>query len=360
MDRQIQVSLVEDVARQLISLVDSTIPGPTAENWVNERYRDLCGRYKARHLRDLFQVYMPAPMTTGTVSVQYDSPFVTPDMTAASAWQNYTIGGGPGFPATATGPECFVGWYFRLFSGRVWYKIIAIDPNTKLMTLDNPFSQDTNSNASGTIISNVAYYILPRFIDLDPSVRFVSTLVIDSWFREIPIISSEQLDIRDPARWLVAFPPQCAAQIGRNNAVVGDPIRLEFYPYPQVSTTAHYVGYRHPPYLLSTDQIPPTIDDQVLLEGTLEKAYRWMAFQCGNPRNKAMFNIESAALFLNMANQQNTKWDQMWSRAARNDRSTDDLTMVLRSGRWNRGPYDWDPVQTATQQWLASGPFVIN
>ena len=363
MDRQITQSLVEDVARQVISLVDSSIPGPTAEQWVAERYRDLAGRYKARHLREVFQAYLPAPMSTGTVSVTYDSPFVTPDGAALPAWQTYSIGGGAGVPAQVVGPQGFEGWYFRLFSGRVWYKILAIDPNSGVMQMENPFSVDTTASSaaiSGQTVFGNAYYILPRYINLDPRVRFIGTVVMDSWFREIPTIPYEELDQRWPARWLVAFPPWCCAEIGTNLEVPGQPKRLEFYPYPQVSTTVHYVGYKHPPYLQPTSPIPPTIDDEILLKGVLERAYRWMAFQCGNPRNKAMFNVEAAALFLNMANQQNTLWEQIWPRAARNDRGADDLTMILKTGRWNRGPSDYDPVRTAQQQWLASGPFVIH
>ncbi len=359
MARQIQVSLVEEVARQCISMVDSTLPGPTVETWVSEIYRDLCSRYKARHLRQQFQVYLPAPMNVGTVSIQYDSPIVTPDGAAAPAWQNYTVGGAPGSPAIATGPECFVGWYFRLFNGRAWYKIAAIDPVSLQMTLETPFSQDTTGVGSGSIVSGNAYYMVPRFVNLDPSVRYVSTMVIDSWFREIPIISAEEMDSKWPARWLVAFPPWCCSQIGRDDGMTGQPIQMEFYPYPQVSTTAHYVGIRHPPYLQASDPIPPTIDDAVLLEGVLARAYRWMAWQCGNPRNKTMFNVEAAALWRNEANSQRSKWDTIWPRAARNDRSTDDLTMILRSGRWNRGSMDFDPVQTARQNWLSGGPFVL-
>lgn len=360
MDGQIQVSLVEDVARQLISLVDSSIPGPTAEQWVIERYRDLVSRYKAKHLRDVYSAYIPAPMTTGTVSVTYDSPFVTPDSTALAAWLTYSVGGGPGYPAAVTGPTGFVGWYFRLFSGRVWYKVLNIDANTGVMELETPFSQDTSGNISGTVITGNSYYLLPRYINLDPRVRFIGTIVMDSWYRELPLISLDTLDIRWPARWLVSFPPWCAAEIGTNLTVTGQPKKLEVYPYPQVSTTIHYTGYRHPPYLQASDPIPPTIDDQLLLEGTLEKAYRWMAFQCGNPRNKSMFNVEAAATFRNMAAEQRTVWERSWPRAARADRGADDITMILRTGRWNRGPNDYDPVQTAQQQWLSSGPFVIN
>lgn len=359
MDRQIQISLVEDVARMCISLCDSSIPGPTAEKWVAERYRDLASRYKARHLRELFQTYLPAPMETGTVSVTYDSPFVTPDATALAAWQAYTIGGGPGVPAYATGSECFVGWYFRLFQGRVWYKVIAVDPNTGVMILDNPLSQDTTGNPSESTVTDNAYFILPKFIDLDPRVRFITTVVMDSWFREIPVISMEALDIMAPARWLVSFPPNVCAEIGTNLDLTGQPKRLEFYPYPSVSSTIHYIGYKHPPYLEASDPIPPTIDNEILLDGVMERAYRWMAFQCGNPRNKRLFNVEAATLWRNEANAARTRWEQVWPRAARNDRGTDDLTMILRSGRWNRAG-DYDPVQTATQQWLASGPFVIN
>lgn len=360
MDRQIVQSLVEDVSRQVISLCDASIPGPTVDQWVSERYADLTGRYKARHLRKLGQAYIPAPMTIGTVSITYDSPFVVPDSAANAAWQNYTVGGGPGVPAQVTGPQGFVGWYFRLFSGRVWYRIEAVDSSTGQLTLENPFSQDTSGDVSGTTVTNNAYYILPRFINLTPEARFISTMVMDSWYRELPIISYDELDGRWPARWLVAFPPWVFATIGRDLGATGSPIRGEFYPYPVVSTTVHYVYYRHPPRLLSTDEIPPNIDDQILLEGVLERAYRYMAFQCGNPRNKTMFNVEAAALFTNLANQQRTQWERIWPRAARNDRSTDDLTMILRSGRWNRGPSDYDPVQSAQQQWLSSGPFVIN
>lgn len=359
MDRQIVQSLVEDVARQVISLVDSTIPGPTVEQWVNERYRDLASRYKARHLRDVYQAYLPAPMQTGTVSITYDSPFVTPDAAALAAWQTYSVGGGSGVPAQVVGPEGFVGWYFRLFAGRVWYKVQAIDANTGQMMLENPFSQDTSGNVTNTTVPTNAYYLLPRYLRLDPRVRFVGTVVMDSWFREIDVVSLAELDMRWPARWLVAFPPWACAEIGTDLETTGQPKKLEFYPYPQVSTTVHYVGYRHPPYLLSTDAIPPTIDDQILLEGVLERAYRWMAFQCGNPRNK-MFNVEAAALFTNLANQQRTQWERIWPRAARNDRATDDLTMILRTNRWARGPQDYDPVRTANQQWLSSGPFVIS
>jgi len=358
-EREIQQSLVEDVARQVISLVDSTIPGPTCEQWVSERYRDLASRYRARHLRDIFTGYLPAPMQVGTVSITYDSSFVTPDATALAAWKSYSVGGGAGVPAQVAGPEGFVGWYFRLFSGRVWYKIDAVDPNTGILTLTSPFSQDTNGIASGSTVANNAYYILPRYLTLDPRVRFVSTVVMDSWYREVPIRNMDWLDVNYPARWLVAFPPWICAELGTNLEATGQPKRMEFYPYPTVSTTVHYIGYKHPPYLLATDAIPPTIDDVLLVEAVLERAYRWMAFQCGNPRNKNMFNVEAAALWRNEANAQNTKWERMWPRAARNDRGTDDLTMILKSRRWQRGSSDFDPVTSARDQWLSGGPFVI-
>jgi len=122
----------------------------------------------------------------------------------------------------------------------------------------------------------------------------------------------------------------------------------EFYPWPQASTTIHYTYWANPPELKIDDFIPPTIDKDILVAGVSADA--WAQEAATMLRTGKVAEAQAAR---NWSREENQRFQAMIGRAMRNDRGSEDLRFILRRRR--AIPPDFDPIQTAYENWYASG-----
>jgi hypothetical protein len=168
-------------------------------------------------------------------------------------------------------------------------------------------------------------------------------------FRPLNEKSEDELNLLYSNRYLIAYPPRDYAIVSSDLGFTGQPKTAEFYPYPQASTTIAYTYWETPPSLGLEDLIPPTIDRDILKTGAL--ADSWF-------HTSAQFlkegKVQESGMARNYANQEETKYMAKVSRAIRNDRGSDDLKFILRRYR-SRVPLDFDPDQTAAEDWYMRG-----
>jgi hypothetical protein len=339
---------VRDVARQVVANLGLDSGYELASQWVGQRYAELCARGKFRHLRQYGQVYLPAPINSGTVTVVLDNATVYLDSQALAtcrANQFYQW------------PDGFTGLFFRPHVALSWYKIAyATDFGTSAtLTLETPFAQDNGflfnqSNPPPLVQGGIPFYILPRYVQLDPTARQLGVFVCDFMYRPLEMVSEDELNRRvAPNRFLVWAYPQFVAELNSNLNATGAPKQVEIYPWPTESITMHYTFWATPQILGLEDYLPPTIDPDIMRSGA-------MADMCSNRAGKAVRggNLEEAAYWTNLGNQNRTQFESKVNRAIRNDMGAEDLALVLRRNGW-RPPLDFDPIQGAYDNFLARG-----
>lgn len=335
---------VRDVARQVVANLGLDSGYELASQWVGQRYAELCSRAKFRHLRQYGQIYLPAPINTGTVTVNLDSPVITLDATALAAcqankWFHW--------------PDGFTGLFFRPQIGLSWYRIAYAEANGTIV-LETPFAQDNGflfnqSNPPLLVQTLVPFYILPRYVELDPQARQLGVFVCDFMYRPLELVSEDELNRKAPSRFLVWAYPQYVAELNSNLNATGAPKQVEIYPWPTQSVTMHYTFWATPRILGIEDYLPPTIDPDIVRTGAMIDAANNMAGKAAR-----MGNLDQAAYYRNVANQEETKFNGKVNRAVRNDMGAEDLAFTLKRSGWHP-PLDWDPVVDAWTNFLARG-----
>ena len=311
-----------------------------AAQWAGQRYAELCSFAKFRHLRQYGQFYLPAPLSTGTCTITADSPAITFD---ADALANFKTNQFFQFP------DGFTDLWFRPQIGTSWYRIANAQPDG-VITLETPYAQDNGFILSGGAVqSNVSFYIIPRYQNLDPAARQLGVFMCDFLFRALRTVSEDDLNRWVPNRFLVSTYPQYVAELNSNANVTGYPKQVEIYPYPQQSVTMHYTFWQTPQILNYDQYLPPTIDPDIIRTGAMIDACTNMI---GKERRRG--NLAAAQEWRKDSMTYQALWDRGKARAHRNDRGEDDVKFVLQQGRW-RAPLDWDPIQDAYQNFLARG-----
>lgn len=332
---------VQDIARSVIARTGRDWGYELVGQWVSQRYQELCAQAKFRHLRKLGQLYLPAPVSTGTFTVTLGSPVVTADAAATTA-----------IAAVPQAPDSLVGQWFRLMQGSVWYRIAQVAQGTNwTLTLETPYASDNQGAgifSQSPTQTNLAYYIVPRFVNLPAEVRQIGTMVLDAMSRPLDRKSEDELNYLFTARFLIAFPPWCYAVMGSDLGATGQPKQVEFYPWPQASTTIHYTYWTTPPALGLSDPVPPTIDPDILRTGAIADSHFQEAAKALREGK-----VEAGVAFRNMGNQEESKFLAKVPRAIRNDRGSDDLAFILK--RRPRVPLTDDPIKGAYENFLARG-----
>ncbi len=295
-----------------------------------------------RHLRQYGELYIPAPVQAGTITLTLDTPLITLDATALNACRTNPF---------YKWPEGFTGLFFRPQIGITWYRIASADDATGTLELETPFAYD-NSYLVGTnqlTQPNITYYILPRYQQLDSSARQLGVFMCDYVFRPLKIVSEDQLNRMVPSRFLISSYPQYVAELNSNLNMTGMPKQVEIYPYPSNSVTLHYTYWQTPPLLNFGDYLPPTIDPDIVRTGAkCDLANNAMG------RAVRLGDLQQAGFWRNVANQEETKFEDKIQRAIRNDRGPEDLRLVIRRMGW-QGPVDLDTITTAYENFLAQG-----
>jgi hypothetical protein len=337
---------VRDVARQVVANLGQSSGYELAAQWIGQRYAELCGKAKFRHLRELGQLYLPAPLQSGTCTVTFDSPLVQLNATAqaAAAAQTYL-----------NWPDGYTGLWFRPQIGITWYRIAQANANTGVITLETPFAFDNSYLVTSptppppVFQNNIPFYILPRYQQLDPRARQLGVFLADFIFRPLTLVSQDEMNARYGSRFLVSTYPQFVSEFNTNFDLQGMPKQVEIYPYPTNSVTIHYTYWKTPVALNYDDYIPPTIDPDILRTGaTIDMANNRM----GDAVRKG--NLEQAAFYRNIANQEETKFAQKTNRAIRDDKGAEDLKFILQRSSW-RQPLDWDPNKDAYSNFVMRG-----
>jgi len=332
---------VRQLAREVVANLGLDAGQELAAQWISQRYRELCSRAKFRHLRRYDQLYLAAPIQTGTCTVTIDSSTVTLDPTALAACRADQF---------LDWPDGFQGLFFRPQSGSVWYRIIDASDELSTITLETPFAQDNNWLVTGgTTQSGLTFFITPRYLELNPKARQLGVFIADFMYRPMENKSMDELNRWWSNRpWVWSY-PQWWAELTNDSGTTGQPKMVEIAPWPLQSTTVHYTYWEMPEGLDFGDYVPPTIDPDILREGAMADAANNMV---GRELRKG--NIEAAAMWRNIFNQHRTAFEQKVPRAIRNDRGADDLAFALKNFGW-RPPLDWDPITTAWDQFIARG-----
>ena len=290
------MATTEEIARDLLASLNTDAGFLNAVKWIDYRYKELCSRFRPRHLRVVGEIQIPARVSTGSVAVTRDSQTVTGSSTT---W------------ATApTTTDVATNWYFRAESA--WYQCAAFSSDTEL-TLTTAYSEDTGSSKS--------YNIVKRNHSLNTNARWLGDAVLTRLRIPINVTSADALDREAPGRTIVGAYPDTMCQVGTDSS--GD-LQVEFYPYNDTSEIIHYVYWAMPSSLSITTTIPPQIDPQALKEGALIDLYRYMM---ANALDKS--RIEQAAVYRNEMRAQMTSWENFIRSAQRTDRGVDDTTLIL-------------------------------
>lgn len=299
-----------DVARSALLDVGADVSGVVAVRWVNNRYKELTNNVKMRHLRRVGEIVVPASVTAGTASVTRGSKIVTGDVTAAAAWsakQNK--------------------WYFR--ADVVWYEVDRVEGSNLYLTSE--YAEDTNAAAT--------YDLVMRFVSL-PSGLSAADPVIGHprTGKVLERYSLQELNVSAPSREIVTDAPRVWAEATPD--IASEARRIEIYPYPSTNAELFtYVYWVRPPELRADTLIPSDLDPHTLKQGVLVDVMRWMM---GKKTREG--DVNAAALFRNDYRAQETSWRRAMSEAARLERSSDDISIVLRS---NGTDIDYDKIPTA-------------
>jgi len=290
------MATTEEVARDLLASINTDAGFLLGVRWLDSRYKELCTRFRPRHLRKIGELQIPADVSTGVVAVTRDSVTVTGTSTT---WAT-----APSTTAESTK------WYFRADSA--WYQCAGFSSDTE-MTLTTNYSEDTGSSKS--------YVLVKRHHSLGATVRWLGDAMLTRLRMPINVTSIDHLDRDAPGRTITGAFPDTMVQVGVDSSGA---MMVEFYPYNDDSEIIHYVYWDMPSTLTITSTIPPQVDPFMLKEGALIDLYRYMM---ASALSKGQ--IDAAAVYRNEMNTQRTRWENYIQMAQKADRGTDDTTLIL-------------------------------
>jgi len=289
---------VDDVARAALSVVGSNAGLLLAIGWASERYRQLTSQVRMRHLRQIGEVVIPAPIDTGTASFTRGSNVVTGNAAAAAAWQ--------------ARPDIKDGtWYIRL--RRVWYRVADVTP-TGTILLQSQVAEDD--------VAAVSYKVIKRYHKLAPDVRYLGKFVHMRLHRMLHEASMLSIDMSHSARWITAGSgPEIVVDV--NTDAEGHRL-VEFYPFSTTEEIVHYVYWPTPLKLQPGSILPAEVDQEALKSGVLIDVYRFEMAKALRD-NK----VDAAATWRNEMRAQETTWGKRIEEIAKADHGLDDVALIL-------------------------------
>jgi hypothetical protein len=291
------MATVEQVATEVLAAVDSSAGLLQAGQWVAQRYRQFASKSRLRHLREVGELRIPAPITTGLVTATQGSASVTANAAAQAVLSSAIIGR-------------------HLRVGSTWYLVSAYSAPT--ITLATAFAEST--------ATSVGYSIVQRWSSLATDARWLGSFVHMRLRCPLRNVSVTVLDHHYPDRLLVASTPLYWAEVGEDNTTKAK--LVEIYPYSSVAEVIHYVYWREPSILALTDEIPSHVDSSLCREGALVDLFRFKAAQAADKNQ-----IEAAAFWRNESQVQRGVWERMCVNGAKQDRGVEDIGFILqRSG----------------------------
>ncbi len=307
--------LVEEIARASLAAIDTDAGLLRCVRFVSERYRELTGRSRFRHLRRIGELNLPAPVTTGLATVARDSNLVTGNTTASPVWT-----------------EALIGRHFR--QSVTWYEIVDVRPSATaaVLVLASNYAENPETTQPAS------YRIVQRHTPLNPDVRYLGNFVHMRRRRTMRILSLAELDMIYPSRHNITGGPRNVTEIGVD--AQGRKI-VELYPYNDLSESVRYVFWPKSRDVKVSDTLPDEIDLVHLKAGVLVDLMRYEA-----ARAARLGLMEKAAFYRNEYRQQTQEWERMIQDAIRADKGIDDTTFILTKGG-AAGPLDGDLVTDA-------------
>lgn len=212
-------------------------------------------------------LFFPALVGDGTVSVTYGSPTIIGDATAAAQWSTQLLGV----------PVPLIQRQFRIGSSGPIYNITAVsttvNPNDTL-TLDEDYGYTTNASAGYAIYS--AYKEAPE----TQFMRWKSVFDPTNGYPLVTGVPRQAIDIVDPTRGAQGQAYRVVDY--RGNLTTGVPI-YEFWPHQTSQITFRSIYEIHgDAFSNDDDALPPAIPESVLIDTALgHYAYPWAAANVG-------------------------------------------------------------------------------
>ena len=280
---------------------------------VSFRYAEMASGTYMRHLRRIFELVVPALISTGEATATLGSKTVTGDTAAKAVWT-----------------KDIVGRYIKVSTA--WYEIADLDASTNIILRTN-FAEDTATSAS--------YQIVQKKNKLDKSVRQVGSFVNMNRARAITIINYDSFNEFSPNR-VAAGGPSIASEIEE----APDGTRTyEFYPYDDKATLIHYSGYIDPPQLQPNDELPSSIETWAIIEGVKVNI---MTRKMTQALDKG--DHQTGGTWRNDYRAQQTRWEKVMQKQYRRDYASEDATVILSLGMGTVRPVGAGDVKTARQQ----------
>lgn len=309
---------IDDVARSVLAATDSDAGTQLAAHWISDRYAEMVGKVRFRHLRRAFSLYVPANYVAGTVAVTQGSATV---VGTGTAWD-----------------QTFVDRYFRF--SIIWYRIAAVTPGSQTITLEQPVSEATNAAAT--------YFIVQRYLKMPADIRWVGEVTHPRLRARLRGVSMSDFTYLAPSRQRVGPYPSYWAE--GPDASDGSK-QIEIYPPSNQAETYDVFGWPIPPPQELRDVVPQEIDAYMLREGAIADLYRYNASRA---LNKEPPDIQAAQAWDKRYIDQLQIWDRKIQEAAQTDRGADDVSVVV----WpycdmEAGRGDYDSITTA-REWVWS------
>jgi len=289
------MTTVDELARDVIASNATNANAIAAAKWIDNRYKEMVSTVKFRHLRKVGELSLPAKYNTGTLAITRGSTAV--------------VGTGTQFETDigATTHE-----YYYLRTNSAWYRIASVTDETNLV-LDSAYAEATVTAAS--------YDIVKRTHPLATNARWIGEFYHTRLRVNLKKISLDGLNSIVPGRPLIQSIPQyvAEAEVDSNGYRT-----VEIYPPPVTNELVNYIYWTLPPTLSIGSTIPSVIDPYTLKEGVLIDLYRYekaLAIRNGN--------IEQAALWRNDEKAQASTWRKAIQQAAKTDRGSDDISLIL-------------------------------
>lgn len=322
---------VQELARSILGATGADAGPQMAARWINERYVEFVGRARTHQLQHYGSVFVPAPLTGGTVSVTQGSASV--------------VGTGTSFASSN------IGWFLR--ANITWYAVVGVAGQT--LTLDSAYSEGTNTASS--------YQLVQRYIPSDPAARWISHVAHQRTRRLLNALTQAEMEAAYPSRQIVGGFPSVWAEAARTvtggidiSATLGTAGQklIEVYPPSTTPETYYYTYWTVPAQLTLTSTLPPEVDEYVLREGVLVDVYRWKSEKAANKalETNNLQLLQVAEYYANKESRQRTIWEQVIQDALVADAALRP-EMSISIETWPNAPM-WDRDIETAHDWIVS------
>lgn len=242
------------------------MPPGLARILVNRAWRDICDSRLWSFLVEDAQIFTPALLDDGTVSVTQFSSTVTGDATASAAW----------LPQVLNTGASFVKRQFRVSTSGPIYDITAVDvsnPAAIVLTI----TLGTNAiGYTGETDTDASYQIYKCYVEppAEDFLRWVTFYDPSSGYWLKVNKQRQELDRMDPLRSSQGQ-PYIVASFKANSAATGRAPRFELWPSPSYEKAYSTLYQRRGAELVDDEELPLAIPSALVVWRSLATAGMW-------------------------------------------------------------------------------------